>query len=330
MTVINLSYKHTGVFMRKEITVTKEYEGTRTDRFVSKYFPDLPKGKIQKMLRKGDIRLNGKKTTGDSRIAEGDIVRVFTVDEEKKITVREDVGDIDVIYEDESLICVMKPAGLLTHPDGNHTDSLSERLIKYLYYGKERDGVFVSSPLNRLDYNTSGIVLAAKTPSFARILAELIARNKIVKEYLALVQGEFTGKHRVVSYATKNEKENKMFLSDEETEGSLEMISIFEAVENTGECTLVKCRLVTGKTHQLRAQLAHIGHPIIGDIKYCSKESKIFSSQYHVKRQMLHCYKVTVPTDFDTIKIYSAPPSDMTKLIGKLGLEIKTEDIQEI
>ncbi|MBE6037785.1 MAG: RluA family pseudouridine synthase [Anaerofustis stercorihominis] len=316
--------------MRKEITVTKEYEGTRTDRFVSKYFPDLPKGKIQKMLRKGDIRLNGKKTTGEVRLSEGDVVRVFTFDEEKKITVREDVGDINVIYEDESLICVMKPAGLVTHPDGNHNDSLSERLIKYLYLGKQQDGVFVSSPLNRLDYNTSGIVLAAKTPSYARVLADLIAKNKVVKEYLALVDGEFTGKRRVVSYATKNESENKMILSDEQEENSLEMVSVFEAVETVGEYTLLKCRLITGKTHQLRAQLEHIGHPIIGDIKYANTASKTKTRQMSVKRQMLHCYKVTIPTDFDTVKVYSAPSEDMLKVIKKLGFRFEKEDIQEI
>jgi 23S rRNA pseudouridine1911/1915/1917 synthase len=90
---------------------------------------------------------------------------------------------------------MMKPAGLVTHPDGNHAESLSERLIKYLYEGKE-SGVYTASPLNRLDYNTSGIVLAAKTPSFARTLAELIAENKVIKEYVALVEGSFTGRKK--------------------------------------------------------------------------------------------------------------------------------------
>jgi len=333
--MINLMYENSencgrAQNMRKEITVGKEYDGTRLDRFVSKYYPAIPKGKIQKMLRKGDIRLNGKKSAGDVRVAENDIVRIFTVDEEKKINVRTDVGDVEVIYEDESLICVMKPAGLITHPDGNHTDSLSERLIKYLYSDGKYDGVFTSSPLNRLDYNTSGIVLAAKTPSYARVLAELIARNKVVKEYIAIVEGDFTGRHRVVTYAVKDEKENKMILSEDETENSMQMISVFEGIESTGEYSIVKCRLITGKTHQIRSQLAFLGHPIMGDVKYCSPSSKETTRKLNIRRQMLHCCNVTVPTDFDTIKVYSSPTEDMWKVIGKLGFEINKEDLQEI
>ncbi len=316
--------------MRKEITVGKEYDGTRLDRFVNKYYPAIPKGQIQKMLRKGDIRLNGKKATGEVRVTENDIVRIFTVDEEKKINVRMDVGDVEVIYEDESLICVMKPAGLVTHPDGNHTDSLSERLIKYLYSDGKYEGVFTSSPLNRLDYNTSGIVLAAKTPSYARVLAELIAKNKVVKEYVAVVEGDFTGRHKVTTYATKDEKLNKMTLSKEETEGSVQMISVFEGVESTGEFSIVKCRLITGKTHQIRSQLEFLGHPIMGDVKYCSRSSREMTKKFGIKRQMLHCCNVTVPTDFDTIKIYSSPTDDMWKVILKMGFKINKEDMQEI
>jgi len=121
-----------------------------------------------------------------------------------------------------------------------------------------------------------------------------------------------------------------MILSDEQEENSLEMVSVFEAVETVGEYTLLKCRLITGKTHQLRAQLEHIGHPIIGDIKYANTASKTKTRQMSVKRQMLHCYKVTIPTDFDTVKVYSAPSEDMLKVIKKLGFRFEKEDIQEI
>ncbi len=315
--------------MRKEITVTKEYSGTRIDRFVGKYYPTIPRGMIQKMLRKGDIRLNGKKTAGETRVEENDVVRVFTYDEVKKTEVRTDVGDIDVIYEDESLICMSKPAGLVTHPDGKHDDSLSERLIKYLY-SEGYDGVYTASPLNRLDYNTSGIVLAAKTPDYARVLARSIAKENVVKEYIAIVSGEFTEKRKVTSYAVKDESKNKMFLSDEPSEGSVKMISVFEGIEVKNGCSLVKCRLITGKTHQIRSQLEYIGYPIVGDTKYSTEDSKIISKKLFVKRQMLHCFRVTVPTDFDTVKVFCPPAKDMMNLMKKLGFNTDTKNIQEI
>ncbi|MBR6800718.1 MAG: RluA family pseudouridine synthase [Eubacteriaceae bacterium] len=315
--------------MRKEITVDKEYDGSRVDRFVGKFFPTIPKGKVQKMLRKGDIRLNGKKTSGEVRISQGDVVRVFTFDEEKTITVRQDVGDVEVLYEDESLICIMKPAGIVTHPDKNHDESLSERLIKYLYGGGEYSGAFVSAPLNRLDYNTSGIVLAAKTPSYARVLAELIAKNKVIKEYLAIVEGEFSGKRKVVTYAVKDEEKNMMILTEEETEGSVMMASVFEGICYGGGYSLVKCRLITGKTHQIRSQLKYIGHPIIGDMKYFSETSKERSKDTGSKRQMLHCYKVTIPTDFDTITVTAPPAKDMKKIMTKLSFD-NYDNLQEI
>ncbi len=315
--------------MRKEITVTKEYSGTRIDRFVGKYYPTLPKGMIQKMLRKGDIRLNGKKTTGEVRVEENDVVRVFTIDEEKKIKVREDVGDIDVIYEDESLICVSKPAGLVTHPDGKHSDSLSERLIKYLY-SENNSGIYTAAPLNRLDYNTSGIVLAAKTPDYARVLAESISQNRVVKEYIAIVKGQMQGKRKITTYAVKDESKNKMILSDEEKSGSVKMISIFEGIESHDGYSLVKCRLITGKTHQIRSQLEYIGFPILGDVKYFTDESKALSGTLGIRRQMLHCYKVTVPTDFDTVKVFCPPTGDMLSIMKKIGFRTDKSDIQEI
>ena len=315
--------------MRKEITVTKEYSGTRIDRFVGKYYPTIPKGMIQKMLRKGDIRLNGKKTSGEIRVEENDVVRVFTYDEEKKITVRQDVGSLDVIYEDESLICMSKPAGLVTHPDGKHDDSLSERLIKYLY-SDGYDGVYTASPLNRLDYNTSGIVLAAKTPDYARVLAASIAKDNVTKEYITVVKGEFTGKRKITSYATKDETRNKMLLSELETPGSVKMVSVFEGIESVDGYSVVKCRLITGKTHQIRSQLEYIGFPILGDVKYCTDESKAISKKLGIKRQMLHCCKVTVPTDFDTVKVFCPPTEDMMKVIRKLGFTTDKENIQEI
>lgn len=316
--------------MKKEIMIGAEYADMRVDRFVGKAFPELARGKIQKMLREGDVRLNKKKVTGETRLVDGDILSVYAPSAESGVRPPiKKLPALPVIYEDEQLLAVIKPAGLLTHPDGKRNDSVSERILSYLYGELDTAPMFQAAPVNRLDFNTSGIVIAGKTPQYAKALAELVRKNKIKKRYLVLVGGELREKLSYTCYAEKDERENKMILYDEPSAGRVEMKSVFTPLEYKNNMTLISAILITGRTHQLRAQLAYLGYPVVGDRKYGDIRLNFEAEKRHLSRQFLHCCELCIPTDFDTIRLICAPSRDLSDYLANIGFSFSMEHINE-
>lgn len=308
-----------------ELTVGTEYAGMRLDRFVLKA-ADIGKNTAEKLIRKGEVKVNGRKAKADIILQKDDIVKIYGVAEKDAgaVSFKEGLGGVDVIYEDDFILAVNKPAFLPTQPMQGQEDCLSERIKLYLRKTVEDSGYrFIPAPVNRLDYETSGIVLAGKTPDSARKLSELLREEKIDKHYSALCIGRMDRQLRLENWAVKDQKENRMKLYAERTEGASRMLGIYRP-EKTSECyTLADAKLITGKTHQIRSQLAFAGHPLVNDYKYgIRSENDSFREKYGIKRLFLHCREVSfslwyAPGD---IRITCEMPDEMKKVLGKLGM----------
>ena len=308
----------------QEFTINDEYTDMRLDRFVSKAFRELSKGTIQKMIRKGRVKLNGKKADANTHLQLNDIVSVYIKEENNPLPPKKDLPMPEIVYEDEFFLAVNKPAGLLTHPNGKRDDSLIERVIAYLYDDiKKSNGMFIPGAINRLDMNTSGIVIVPKTPSSAKEMNTLMKKNKFIKDYLVLVKGHLSERIKATHYAIKDTEQNKMELYDTPHEGSVTMTTVFDPMAYGNDCTLLSARLLTGRTHQIRAQLGHMGFPVAGDLKYGNKLfNHTLGKQAGLKRQFLHCYSVSFPmwTDHSTIRLICRPPDDIQNVLDELQI----------
>ncbi len=308
----------------QEFTINEEYTDMRLDRFVGKAFKELSKGAIQKMIRKGRVKLNGKKADANTRLEIDDVVSVYIKDESNPLPPKKDLPMPEIVYEDEFFLAVNKPAGLLTHPNGKKDDSLIERVISYLYDDiKGSNGMFMPGTINRLDMNTSGIVIVPKTPSAAKEMNALMKKNKFVKDYLVLVKGHFVERIKVTHYAIKDSEQNKMELFDTPRDDAVKMITVFDPMSYGDDCTLLSARLITGRTHQIRAQLGQMGYPIAGDKKYGDASfNRTIGKDGGLKRQFLHCYSVSFPmwTDHSTIRLICKPPNDIQNVLDKLQI----------
>ena len=308
----------------QEFTIDDEYTDMRLDRYVGKAFRELSKGTIQKMIRKGRVKLNGKKVDANTRLQLNDIVSIYIKEENIPLPPKKDLPKPEIVYEDEFFLAVNKPAGLLTHPNGKRDDSLIERVISYLYEDiKESNGMFIPGTINRLDMNTSGIVIIPKTPTAAKEMNALMKKNKFVKDYFVLVKGHFAERIKATHYAVKNTEQNKMKLHDTPCEGSVKMITVFDPIAYGDDCTLLSARLITGRTHQIRAQLGEMGYPIAGDIKYGDTIfNRMIYKETGLKRQFLHCYSVSFPmwTDHSMIRLICKPAEDIQNVLDKLQI----------
>ena len=308
-----------------DFTINTEYENMRLDRFVQKNCTSISKMSIQKMMRKGRIKINGKKPKPDTRIHTGDHVKIFiSTSDKKERPPKPNVPPPEILYEENDFIAVNKPAGLVSHPSKGSKDSLSERIYAYLYDNLDKEGTFVPGVINRLDTNTSGIVLAPKTPLAAQKMYALMRENKIKKSYCVLAKGRIEKKLILKTYAKKNKKENKMYPSNISDKNAVFMHTIFTPIEYIGGNTLLKAKLLTGKTHQIRFQLYCINHPVAGDPKYKDENfNRFMYEKYHLNRQFLHCYEMSFPfwQDQSIIKITSTYSDDLDKVYKKLKQE---------
>lgn len=292
--------------MKKEIVIGENDGGQRLDRFLSKTFPALKSGIINKAVRNKDIRLNGKRTEANVRLEKGDRVYVYFPDRllENK-PVNDDftaAGDyLSVVYEDENILLVDKEQGLVVHADNDGTaDTLINRIKKYLYnkgeYIPENEQSFAPSLCNRIDRNTCGIVIAAKNAESLRIMSEKIKNRELSKKYVCIVLGELPKKEdTITAYLQKDNSENKVTVSDRKTDRNLTIKTKYKVLESCGELSLVEIDLLTGRTHQIRAHMAHIGHPLLGDGKYGINR---INQKYGFNVQALCSYKLTF--DFKT------------------------------
>lgn len=288
----------------QEIIVSSNEAGQRFDKLLAKYLNEAPKSFIYKMLRKKNIVLNGKKATGNEKLVVGDHIKLFLADEtiEKfsKVEIKKTKQVLDVIYEDENILLINKPVGMLSQKSVEKDESLVEHVISYLLDSKQLEETelrsFKPSICNRLDRNTSGLVVAGKSLAGLQKMGELFKERSMRKFYRCLVVGEVHEKEYVKGFLHKNEQTNKVVVENKEFKDSLPIETEYCPIWSNGKITLLEVHLITGRTHQIRAHLASQNHPIIGDYKYGMKKvNDFFKEKYKLDSQLLHAYRLEMP-----------------------------------
>ena len=285
----------------KELTIGRNDAGQRLDRFLAKAVPLLPASLAQKYIRLKRIKLGGKRVDRDTRLKEGDVLQLYINDEffdtpsqdNAYLTVA--APKLNIVYEDENILLVDKRPGLAVHPhDGaEYGKTLIDHIQAYLYAKREwrprEENAFTPALCNRIDRNTGGIVIAAKNAEALRILNQKIKDREIDKRYLAIVEGTPKPKEGVLrGYLFKDAVKNRVYVTDTPQSGSKSCETHYRVLQSRNGLSLVECELITGRTHQIRAQFAHAGHPLLGDGKY-GKLDKRYARSY----QALYSYQLT-------------------------------------
>ena len=266
----------------RELQIGKNDGGQRLDRFLRKAFPHVPEATIQKWLREKRVRINGVRAGRDARVEAGDVLSLYIRDEFFEAP-REDEAFrliktlvLDVVYEDANILVVSKPAGLLSHPDEREkVNTLLTHIQAYLYakgeYDPTAEATFAPSLCHRIDRNTRGLVVAAKTAEALRYIEEKIRLREVEKTYVCLTKGAPRPPAGVLEgYILRDRERKTVRVYDAPRPGALYAKTIYRTLERRGDVSLVECRLVTGRTHQIRAQMAAAGCPLVGDGKYGS------------------------------------------------------------
>lgn len=287
----------------KSFTVNKSDAGQRLDRLLLKTYPSLPRSLMYKEIRKKNIKVNKKRCSAADLLCEGDTVELYLKDDvlQEKKTYYDFMRapkELDIVYEDKNLILINKKAGILCHPDGSeYVNTLISSVKRRLYENGEwnpKEESFTPALANRLDRNTSGIIIAAKNAAALKELNAAIKNRNIEKHYLAAVHGEFKIKSATLeAFITKDEKKNTVSVYDRDTGNAKKIITKYTVLDSYSEKSLIDVDLVTGRTHQIRAHMAHIGHPLIDDGKY-GREAGRF-------RQALCSYKLIFKSGFNLL-----------------------------
>ena len=285
----------------KEFTIGPNDAGQRVDRFLAKAVPLLPASLAQKYIRIKRIKLGGKRVERDTRLKEGDVLQLYINDEffdkprEDNAYLTVAVPKLNIVYEDEHILLVDKRPGLAVHPhDGaEYGRTLIDHIQSYLYQKREwrprEESAFTPALCNRIDRNTGGIVIAAKTAEALRVMNQKIKDRELDKRYLAIVEGTpRPQKGSLKGYLFKDAKQNRVFVTDTPQPGAKTCQTNYITLASRNGLSLVECELITGRTHQIRAQFAHAGHPLLGDGKY-GKLDKRYDRNY----QALYSYKLT-------------------------------------
>lgn len=315
-----------------QMTIKSEDAGQRLDKYLKKYLKEAQSSFLYRMLRKKNITLNAKKADGSEKLKEGDVVTLFFSEEtlekfrgdirsqelllakEAKAAYQK-LGSLEILFENEHILLVNKPAGVLSQKASSQDISLNEWLIGYLLSEKKRSidslGSFHPSICNRLDRNTSGIVICGKSLYGSQQMSKVLKERSLHKYYLLYVEGQMRGERQIEGYLSKDEKTNKVSISDQPLKDSARIVTAYKPLKVHRDVTLVEVELITGKTHQIRAHLASIGFPLVGDPKYGNRLlNEKRKKQYGISHQLLHAYRVVFP-EFSE------------KLTDVSGLEIK-------
>ena len=285
----------------KEFTIGPNDAGQRLDRFLAKAVPLLPASLAQKYIRLKRIKLDGARAQRDTRLKEGDVLQLYINDEffdkprEDNAYLTVASPKLKIVYEDDQVLLVDKRPGLAVHPhDGaEYGRTLIDHIQAYLYQKREwnprGENAFTPALCNRIDRNTGGIVIAAKTAEALRVMNQKIKDRELDKRYLAIVEGTPKVKEgSLKGYLFKDAQKNRVFVTDTPQTGSKSCQTNYKVLCSRSGLSLVECELITGRTHQIRAQFAHAGHPLLGDGKY-GKLDKRFDRTY----QALYSYKLT-------------------------------------
>ena len=301
----------------KEFTIGANDAGQRLDRFLAKAVPLLPASLAQKYIRLKRIKCNGGRAQRDLRLQAGDVLQLYINDEffdkprEDNAFLTVAVPKLNILYEDDHILLVDKRPGLAVHPhDGaEYGKTLIDHIQAYLYQKREwrprEENSFTPALCNRIDRNTGGIVIAAKTAEALRVMNQKIKDRELDKRYLAIVEGVPQPKTgSLKGYLFKDAKKNRVFVTDTPQTGSKSCQTNYRVLQSQNGLSLVECELITGRTHQIRAQFAHAGHPLLGDGKY-GKLDKRYDRTY----QALYSYKLTFT--------FSTPAGELEYLNGR-------------
>ncbi len=292
----------------REFTVGQNDAGQRLDRWLAKTLPLLPAPLAQKYIRIKRVKLNGKGAKRDTRLVKGDLLQLYINDEFFDTPTPENAflsvfkPQLDIVYEDENLLLVNKRPGLVVHPDEHErVNTLITHIQAYLYQKKEWspywENSFAPALCNRIDRNTGGIVMAAKNAETLRILNQKIRDREIAKFYLAIVHGRMKpSQGKLEGFLLKDEDRAQVKVFSRPVPGGKSAATLYKTLRTAGGLSLVECELLTGRTHQIRAQFAAAGHPLLGDGKYGRERD---NKKYGRSFQALYSYKLafTFPTD---------------------------------
>ena len=291
----------------KEFTISKNDAGQRLDRWLAKTVPILPGPLAQKYIRLKRVKVNGKGSKRDVRLQIGDLLQLYINDEffqqpsEENAFLSVFQPRLDIVYEDEHLLLVNKRPGLVVHPDETErVNTLITHIQAYLYQKKEwspyREHSFAPALCNRIDRNTGGIVIAAKDAETLRIMNQKIKDREISKFYLAIIHGKISpAQGKLEGFILKDESKKQVKVFDHPVPGGKSAATIYKTLQVRNGLSLVECELLTGRTHQIRAQFAAAGHPLLGDGKYGrEKDNKRYGRSF----QALYSYRLSF--DFTT------------------------------
>ena len=300
----------------KQFTISPNESGQRFDKYLKKLLSNASGSFVYKMLRKKNITLNDHKADGTEKLNAGDLVKLFLSDETfEKFSGEDqtnseymklksiDSGRLQVVYEDDDVIIINKPSGMLSQKAVPEDISANEYILSYLIrkgaLSEEQFKTFKPSICNRLDRNTSGLLIAGKTLKGLQTMAEALKKRTVQKSYRCIVKGELREKTHLKGYLSKDEQNNKVkvvsHIRPEEKADYLPIETEYRPVTVSNGYTELEVHLITGRSHQIRAHLASIGHPIVGDGKYGDlRTNERFRKEVHVRSQLLHAYRIVL------------------------------------
>lgn len=302
----------------KEFIIGSNDSGQRLDKFMRKAAPGLPSGMLYKFLRTKKIKVNRKRAEGSQMLNENDVVACYINDDffpdegsTHKKTGKHSFADappeINAVYEDENLLIVYKPQGIVVHDDDHNTsDTLIARVLHYLYikgsYDPDSEQSFTPALCNRLDRNTSGLVIAAKNAASLREMNRLIREDRIHKSYLCITVSPPPKKQDTIrAYHMKPQNGKTVKISSRKLDGYKEIITGYNVLSRNEKLCLVKIDLITGRTHQIRAHMAFVGAPLLGDDKYGKQD---INRKYNAKYQQLCAYRLAFEPEKDSSLAY--------------------------
>ncbi|MFZ7121931.1 MAG: RluA family pseudouridine synthase [Eubacteriaceae bacterium] len=311
----------------KEICIGINEANQRLDRFLLKYMSLASKGFVEKMIRKKRIKVNDKKVQANYNLKKNDKIQLYLAIEtiekfrkEKKIIKTK--GKLDILFEDCNILVINKEKNMLTHGGNN---SLVDKAIEYLIdkgcYKPEKEITFTPACCNRLDRNTTGIVIVAKTYRGLQEINNKIKDNDIKKQYISLVKGSINEDKKLIDYLKKDNRNNKVVIEKEYSKNSKRVETHIFPINNFKDYTMLEIHLITGRSHQIRAHLDYIGHPIVGDLKYGDRYiNEVFNKKYNLDSQFLHAHKIIIEEyNGAELSIIAPLPKKLKEIINNIN-----------